>query len=180
MKGVAMVHFREYVLKRAGEEGLEEIAATLSPAASKMLTQPAACDWYELAPVVEIEHALVNKFFNGDITAVAQLGEFDAVESISRIYRILFRFLDPATLVKKSSQLWSRYYDRGELKVDQLGPRRLAVHVTGHAPRELIHCHEFRGGLLGCIRVCGFDTGRVEHSACVLSGAPACTYELTW
>ncbi|HEY3451289.1 MAG TPA: hypothetical protein VGK67_33330 [Myxococcales bacterium] len=180
VKGVALAHFREFALQKVGEKGLEEIAATLSPAAAKAFTSPAACDWYELAAIVEIEHALARRLFNGDETAAAQLGEYDVEESISKVYRILFRLLDPATIIKKSGQLWSRFYDRGEVRVELLGPRRALVHVSGHGPREEIHCHEIRGGLLGCIKVCGIKTGKAEHTACVLKGAPACTYELTW
>ena len=54
------------------------------------------------------------------------------------------------------------------------------LHVSGHGPREEIHCHEIRGGLLGCLKVCGIQTRNAEHKACVLKGAPACVFDLTW
>ncbi|MGC4117992.1 MAG: hypothetical protein QM765_26270 [Myxococcales bacterium] len=128
VKGVALAHFREFVLERLGEKGLDEVAATLSPTAAKMLTSPAGFDWYELGPVIEIEHALVKRLFDGDIKACAELGEYDVDESINKIYRILFRLLDPATLIKKSGQLSVALLRPGR------GPRRAAGASAGAGP----------------------------------------------
>jgi len=180
LKGIVLVHFRDYVIEKHGEKILDELLAGLSPEASKLLNSPAGYEWYPLKPVVEIEHAIVKRLFGGDLTQIAELGRYDMIEAISKIYRILFRFIDPATIVSVSGKLWSKFHDQGSLTAERVGPREVLVRVQGHQPLDVIHCHEVRGGLLGCFSVCNLPKGRADHLECVLQGAPACLYRLTW
>ena len=180
LKGISFVHFHEYLVEMHGEEGLKLISGGVSPRAAKTITQPNAAEWYPLADLVELERAFVDRFHGGDSTRSALIGCYDLERSVGKVYRFLFKFLEPAFLVKRSAKLWSTLVDQGRVEIEELEANRIVMRIHELNPLHAVYCNDIRGSSLGMLQACGVRTGVVEHTECVLDGKPACRFDIHW
>jgi len=65
---------------------------------------------------------------------------FAAGRHVGRVYRLLFRLANPALVLEKSGEYWSRFYDSGEWKVTREGPTRARGELVGFAQTNAVFC----------------------------------------
>jgi len=179
IKGVSLVHLRDYLVSHHGEEGLHQVLQALSPESAQVLNRPFATDWYPLKTMVAIERAIIDQFHGGDPREAYRFGQYDLERAVSRIYRIIFPLLDPTFLVKKSARLFQSMISQGRVRIEQPNPRHLYVYLEELDPLDEVYCNDWRGSLIGMFKACGVDC-EVRHDECRLRGAPHCRYQVTW
>jgi len=151
----------------------------LSPAVLKVFSFPNASEWYPISWLVEIEKAACELFYGGDYREAWRFGYYDLEVSVSRIYRFLFRFLEPTFLFERTTKLWNTLVDQGRVVLDnKSNPLTISFHDV-HPPHS-VYCHDVRGSLMGSLAACGAKDIVVDHPECVLQGKPACVYRGTF
>ncbi len=167
-------------MSQHGEAGLQRVLARLSPEAGKLLRSWNATVWYPLNHIVEIDLAVLNALYGGDTKQGYRIGHFDTSRSVSKVYRFLFRFLEPTFLLKRSAKLWSNYYDRGALTIEQVGEGQALARLSDFDPVHECLCHVLRGAFAGALEVCQARGVTIGHPECVLEGARTCLFEAGW
>ncbi len=182
VKGILAMHLNSYLVSLHGEEGLAQVCAQLRPQVAHLIRSPIAHEWYPHLDFLEVEEAITQVHFGGDITQAWRFGHFNMEQSVHRVYRFLFRLLSPEHLLKKSAKLWGTFMDQGTMKAESLGPRAVALEIEGFVPAKPVWCHEMRGALLGALEVCSIPEaqGRVVETCCAFKGAKRCRFEVSW
>jgi len=179
-KGATLVNLHDFVHERFGPDGFARLCAALPEQAVKMVGSPNATEWYPFADYEQVLRACGEVLFEGAHEKLDQFGAYNLQKSIRGVYKIIVRVLSPETLIQKSARLWSTFLTESRLEVERLDKNRLRLTVTGLAPTHAVWCHGLRGSFLGSLQACGVDEAAVVHDACVLGGAPACTFLASW
>ena len=74
VKGISFYNRHEFVLSRFGEQGLARLRASLPTEMVSVLENSSASSWYPLQSVIDLDQAIVNCFFDGDIKAARSPG----------------------------------------------------------------------------------------------------------
>jgi hypothetical protein len=180
VKGIALLHRRDFVVERFGEEGLKTVVAGLSAETARLLSIACASEWYPLQTIVDVDLSIVAAFFKGDFSAAAQMGFYDMDRAVKVVYRLMFRFLGPEVLISKQAALWGRMLDQGALEIGESKPGSMQIRIVGLNPLHEVRCHSFSGAFSGALAAAGRKNVTTRHLECVLKGAPACLYQVTY
>ncbi|MGC4118684.1 MAG: DUF2378 family protein [Myxococcales bacterium] len=178
-KGVTLVHLRQYVVERFGEEGLARVAAALPPAQAQLLQSPFAHEWYPNRDHAQIEAKVMEVLFGG-ISKARDFGYYDASLTVGFVYRVLLRVLDPGLLVKKSATLWKLMMSGGKCEVEVTSPTSCKVKLSGYDQHHEVLCYDWIGSFQGSLETCGAKQVQVAHPECRFHGAAHCLYEVRW
>lgn len=179
-KGVTLLHLHDFVVERFGEPGLAKLRAALPERVARPLGMPNAAEWYPLTDYEQALQTLTDLFFEGDASKAAEFGMYNLEHSIRGVYRVIVWMLSPDVLLQKSARLWGTFLNEGKLESVLVSPGVIKLKVTGLHPTHASWCHGLRGSFLGSLKVCGAQDPKVAHDACVLQGAPECTFTATW
>ncbi|MEO0181294.1 MAG: hypothetical protein ABIM74_01460 [candidate division WOR-3 bacterium] len=120
LKGTSFRLLMDFVREVIGEGALDELLETLSPEAKKTFTgeiEPGA--WYPLDHFDELEKAIVDRFFGGDITYARKIARFTMERAYADIYRLAFILMKtPKDAIRAIEQLWSLYNTPGIIKIE--------------------------------------------------------------
>ncbi len=96
------------------------------------------------------------------------------------IYAHLIRRGDPATTLRRTSVVWGLYHDTGKEEVVESGDNYVVTEIFGykHPSREV--CSIVKGWNAELSTLAGGKEVRVDHERCVLAGASACRFKVTW
>jgi len=180
IKGLAFAHLEEFIVSQHGEAGMQRVLARLSPETGKILRSWNASQWYPMQNVVDIDLAVVNALYGGDVKQAYFIGRFDLDRSVRQVYRLLFRFLEPTFLLKRSAKLWSNYYDRGALTIEQTQERLVLIRLSDFDPVQGCLCQVFMGAFAGALEACRARGVTITHPECVLEGARTCLFKASW
>src|SRR5205809_846369 len=68
---------------------------------------------------------------SGDLGLVVQLGRFEAERDLTTIYRLMFRLVNPATVVVKTTDYWRKFHDTGSWEMMRMSPTEIQGVLTG-------------------------------------------------
>jgi hypothetical protein len=180
VKGISLIHLRDFLVAAHGEEGLRAVAGSLSPGVAKALATPAAMAWYPLKDYVEIERAVIGRFYGGDVSQAARIGRHDLEESLNKVYRFLFQFMEPTFLIKRSARLWNTFISGGGIELEQPTPRSARIRLRDLDTLHPVYCHDLSGSFAGALSACGQGHAVVAHTECRFRGGKACVFEGRW
>ncbi len=87
--------------------------------------------WYPISWYCELLGALAKASEQPPEQFVRVLGRNAAKQDISGVYRALLKLLKPSTILSLFGRLFNTYYSAGQLLVDDEGPTRLRLRLTG-------------------------------------------------
>ncbi len=112
------------------------------------------------SPSVPVEYCysfaetVVNERCGGDPTAAADLGAEVAEREINALFRFVLGFTSPSVLLRLSSVLWRKYYDRSELVVVESLGDGVHLELRGwrlmNATAAYMHCGAMQRWLQTC------------------------------
>lgn len=108
-----------------------------------------------------------------------QLGAAVAREHLEGVYRHL-RSDDVDTLARRSVALWASQHDTGAFAIEMEGTGSARFEVRDYAAPSREMCTIFRGYFAETLRISGGTDVAVEELSCVLRGADACSWAVTW
>jgi hypothetical protein len=180
IKGISMIHMVDYLKAVHGAGSVDRVAARLSAKSAKALKVGTAFEWFDLPTFVEIERTVIALYYGGDIKEAWRMGKYDMEESMNKVYRFLFRFFSPATLIDRSAKVFHTFVEGGNCAIERVGGTEVRATIEGIEPLDECYCHDLRGSFLGLISLCGLKSGEAEHVTCRLRGDKTCSYHVRW
>ncbi len=183
VKALSVLQVLELLKQRYGEAQLESVKQRLSPEARHVLYESplVPTDWVELSHAVENMVAVDAVIGRGDSSLVQQLVRELAAEHYGGIYRLLFRMMvSPRMIVERADRLWSRYYDRGEVRAEMRGEKAAAIVISGCPDLPRHHEWMILPYVQEVLERVGAEHVEGKQTQCVVDGADCCVCELRW
>jgi hypothetical protein len=135
--------------------------------------------WYPEADLLEMLRAMLSLLPGDRETNLQRMGAAIAREHMEGVYGHL-RADEPDTLVRRAVALWGSQHDSGRFQIEIEGPGRARYEVRDYALPSPEMCSIFRAYFVETQRVAGWTGVRAEKQACVLHGAEACSWIVSW
>ncbi|MGZ3418164.1 MAG: hypothetical protein ACXVEF_14345 [Polyangiales bacterium] len=180
VKGLTFADARAYLTARGGPEAWERLRKALTPADRTLLDEVIAVGWYDIDTHVRMLESMPVALGKSMPETMHDYARFSAERHVSRVYRVLFLVANPAMVLEKSGEYWSRFYDTGEWKVSRDTEKRVHGDLFSFARPTAAFC-EFLTTYCGCLfeRV-GCKDVRTSHPRCRVRGDTMCTYTVEW
>ncbi len=136
--------------------------------------------WYPEEDFLEILRAVAKITPDTGMDPFEFMGRLSARADLRGVYAHLIRQGDPATTLRRTSVIWGLYHDTGKEEVVESGENRVVTQVSGfeHPSRE--SCRTVLGWNAELAAIAGGKDVKAVHGECVLDGANACRFEVTW
>jgi len=136
--------------------------------------------WYPEDDFLEILRALARIMPDPGMNLFEFMGRLSARTDLKGVYAHLIRHGDPAGTLHRTSIIWGLYHDTGKETVVDSGDNYVVTEIAGfdHPSRE--SCQTVLGWNAGLAALAGGKDVKALHGECVLDGANACRFEVTW
>jgi hypothetical protein len=125
-------------------------------------------------------HAIDEVHGAGDLGLVVQLGRFEAERDVTTIYRIMFRLVNPGTVVQKTTDYWRKFHDTGSWEMMRQGSQEIQGVLTGWGVVDHALCRELVGYFSRVLELVGAQGVIVEHPECRARGYTRCFFRARW
>jgi hypothetical protein len=175
VKGVIFAGRKQFLTEM---DGLDAVAAKLSPRTAGYLRMPMASAWCEFASLIELDRAVYETFRIKQPNILALAGAASAEYGIGKVYKAL----DSAELQKfleNEALFHSQFQKFGEVRFEQT-PRGGRMIYTNYPVYSPLYCASAVGFFMEAILRHGGEEPTVLEARCQCHGQPSCTFELTW
>jgi hypothetical protein len=177
VKGSNFVTMRAFAEKHGVADALR---ASLTPDARTAFDEALAIGWYDAPAFVEVLHALGPALGKPGAEVMRELGYFSVERDMTTVHRVFFRLANPAFVLEKPTQYWSRFHDRGEWRVERLGPSQVRADLVGCGIVDTLFCENVLAYIARMFELVGAKDARWEHPACRARGGETCTFTGEW
>ena len=136
--------------------------------------------WYPFRSQVGLYEAIDRVFGAGDLALCWEIGKFTCEYEMKLIHKAFLKMASLDLWIRSSGLMWGRYYSRGGLEVDNIGPAGGRLAVVDFGPISKAFCYDFGGWLHRTLKLNKREDVSVEHVECVLDGASSCVFEGRW
>jgi len=182
MKGTGWNGNIEYLLKIAGEEGLEKVKAALSVEDRETIfSKP-------ILPYSWIDYNVYMRFMmtadrilgNGDLSLIREATMYNARKDLTGIYKIFISFATPQVIVRNAPKVWRQYFDTGDMTVHWLGEKKVQLKLVDFSDIPLYHEIAQTDFIKEALRISGAKNVTGTHPRCIARGDEYCIYEFGW
>ncbi len=179
-KGVSFTNLRAFVEGRWGKPGWDALMERVRPHERQEIEAIVPVGWYSLALWARLIRELDELHGSGDLGLVVQLGRFEAERDITTIYRVMFRLMNPANVIVKTTEYWSKFHDTGHWEMKRVSDKELegTLHDWGVVDHAL--CRELVGYLSRALELVGASGVIFEHPECRARGQTRCYFRARW
>lgn len=115
-----MHHMRSFVLDRFGEHEWERVLSGMSPEDAGEVRALLLVGWHDLGLQHRLLRAIDATLGAGDLALVDEIGRFEADRDLKVVHRLFLRMANPAFVIEKAGQYWSRFYDTGQWEIRRI------------------------------------------------------------
>ena len=184
VKGVLLVHLREYVLENHDAATWKEIEHRLRGIDPEVWTGlMLVSSWY---PIGAWNRAfqIVTSAGADPNNELRRIAHFVSERDLNTVFKMLLRLAQPESVLSRASSLWSRYFDVGNLNAKQRGPSSwevtLEAPVAENAGPGELTCFGVCGWLERAIELTGIKHAHIAQSKCRFNGSTQCAIDVTW
>ena len=178
-KGTILLHAQSFVVGRFGLAGWQAVLERLPEDDRETFKAILPITWYPHEADVRLFGAIVEVLGHGDRQVLIDLGHFEAEQDLRGIHRMFLRFANPAYVLEKASDYWSRFHNTGRWTVERKENGASGTLFDFDPPDEL-NCVYLGAYILRMFQLVGGRQVRVSHSQCRCRGDRVCTFEGTW
>ncbi|MGK4005015.1 hypothetical protein WMF31_20480 [Sorangium sp. So ce1036] len=179
VKGTLISSRAQAMRQSYGARVVADLSRKLSPQAARHLTDPPLhSSWNDLAPLIEIDCALLNGLFGGRLERMRNFGAEVARNDLTTVYKTVSG--SPSLLVKRISLVYKMYFKYGDMSVTTVSDVSGTVTLSGGGLPFYMCSQGISGWLEAGLQLSGSRRIAVEHTACRHHGAPRCTWSLGW
>jgi hypothetical protein len=181
-KAVSVLDANEYILAKYGPEALEKVKAALSEEDQKVLfaRNLMPITWIDVNTVLRHLIAQDQVLGGGDFTYAEAMMRHIALKQINGFYRLLLRFSKPESLIEKAPQIWSRYFDTGNLTVEAIQTGSASLKLTEFPDLPLHHEQLSIPFMKEILAQAGAKNCTCQHPKCIARGDQHCLFQLAW
>lgn len=182
IKGSAVRASLAYLESRLGKEGLKQILATLPEQDRRILdTAILQSNWYELSVLLRLMDASELSVQSAGLHGLAwDMGRFSAEFGLKGIYRVFIRIADPHFIIRKSSEVFSTYYDSGAMSAEKVDSHHAILRLRNFNQPHRAFCDRLCGFMQRSLEMSGCETVQMTHPKCMARGDGYCEYEAKW
>lgn len=175
-----LISSRAMAMRRSyGERIVANLSRKLSPQAARYLNDPPLhSSWNDLAPLIEIDCALLKGLLGGRIERMRTLGAEIARNDLTTVYKTVSS--SPSLLVKRIGLIYRMYFKYGDMSVTNVSDASGVVTLAGGGLPFYLCSQGVSGWLEAALELSGSRRFSVEHTGCRHHGAPRCTWLISW
>jgi hypothetical protein len=137
--------------------------------------------WYEFSILAKLMDAAAPEvILDGPRSLAWEMGRFSADQGLRGLYRIFLHVADPHYVIRKSSQLFSTYYDSGEMMAETAENRRAVLCLRRFNEPGKAFCERLCGFMEKTMELCGCENVSLTHPKCISRGDSHCEFVATW
>jgi len=180
IKGITFLDARDFVLSQGGPAAWDRMKSKLSEEEYVLFDTVVGSGWYDLDVNLRVLEAMP-EVLGGDLTStMREYAKFCTERHVNRVYRVLFLFANPAIVLEKSGEYWSRFYDTGELRVRREGSHRARADLVGFPRPTAAHCEFIERYSAALFERVGAKHVKSSHPKCRLRGDSVCSMVIDW
>lgn len=178
VKGVMFGARKQFILDTAGEPGLNEILAKLSPRTATHLKTPLASSWCDFESLVELDRAIHETFKARYPNVLLLMGAASAELGIGKVYRSLDSE-ELTSFLEKNALFHNQYQKFGTVRFEKTakGGRMVYSDYPCYSP---VYCASAIGYFMESTLRHGGQNPTVTETTCQTRGDSTCTFEMTW
>lgn len=179
-KGLGFLHVKDFTTVRWGPQGWEAVLDNLRPADREQLANVLLIGWYPLALYARLLHALDDVHGAGDGALMVQSGRWQAEKDVTTLYRVVFRLMNPGTVIVKTTDYWHKFHNTGTWRMQRTDDKSLEGTLDGWGVVDAALCRELVGYLCRVLELVGARFPHVEHPECRSRGESRCRFTARW
>ncbi len=186
VKGALLVHLRAHVIERDGDAAWKQLVAKLPEVDRATLDSLIVSSaWYPVGAwnrALDLHLGAHAADAGAEMTAVARRV---ADADLHTVFKMLLKLASPETVLRRTTWLWERYFDRGGMTVYEDAPHdwRLRLDApTGEddGASEPTCAHGVSGWLTHALHLVGAKRAVITHTRCRFTFARGCEYRVVW
>lgn len=179
-RGLTLIQFKQYLFKTKGILKADEVISSLPLAVADSLYNVKKSEWYPFEYQRLLREAIVKEIDPSDPDEVTfRMGLTTASWDFSGFLKPLFSFIPLETLLNKTASLWSKYYDKGEMKVTAARKTSAELELSSF-PSDQYFCPIVTSWLKVALEALKKPNTSVTHDTCIHKGDSLCRFELSW
>ncbi len=180
VKGLTFVDAHQYVLSRGGAPAWDRVRAKLNEEERALVDSVVGSGWYDLDVNLRVLEAMPDAIEKDVASTMRDYAKFCTERHVNRVYRVLFLFANPAIVLEKSGEYWSRFYDTGECRVTREGSNRARAEIVAFPRPTAVHCEFFERYAGALLERVGAKSVKTTHPKCRLRGDSVCSFTIDW
>ncbi len=182
VKGTAVKATVAFLRERLDEDTFQAVLDGVDGNERELLTQPILqSSWYELSLLLHVMAATEGRIkLPPGRTLAWEMGRFSADYGLKTIYKVFFKVADPGFIIRKSSQVFSAYYDSGAMEVLGTEGKTADLRLTGFNQPHAWFCDRLMGWMERTLELSGAKNARMVHPKCLARGDATCDYSGRW
>jgi hypothetical protein len=179
-KGLTFADVCAFVRSAGGEEAFARLCAALSPEHRRVTEEALAIGWYPLeAHLAALEAIPVALGLDLD-AAMRGYAQFCAERHVTSIHRVFFLFANPAVVVEKTGEFWTRFYDTGRWTIVRETSSSVRGELADFAIPTRTHCLFMVHYVAALLGRAGAKRVNASHPKCRVRGDAVCAYVASW
>jgi hypothetical protein len=182
VKGTGWLGNYEYFRKRYSQEDIEKVKKALAEKDrealfGKPVLNISQVDFGANVRFLVIADEILGK---GDQQLIKEAAIYNAKKDLKGVYKLFISFVSPRYIIKRSSQIWSQYYNQGEAVATYISSKKAEVKVTNapdipkdHAVGTIAYGEE-------ALRISGCKNPKGKELKCIANGDTCCVIEYEW
>jgi len=143
--------------------------------------KPLPFKWYPLTRMVDFDVGIIRHLMGGDPSRMRGFGSQIAQYDLNRVFRLVLRVaVSPALALRSISSIYQAYFDPGDLRFTDVGPREGQLRLHESAMPAYLCEHGYSGFVDELLRRTGAPHARCEHTTCAHRGDAGCVWKCTW
>ncbi len=136
--------------------------------------------WYPEEDFLALLRALAKVMPDPGMDPFEFMGRVSARADLGGVYAHLIRQGDPAATLRRTAITWGLYHDTGKQEVVASGDGYVVTEISGYVLPSRESCGTVKGWNAELAVMAGGKNVKAVHKECVLDGAKACRFEVTW
>ena len=178
-KATIALHAQNFVLNRFGEAGWQSVLERLPADDRRTFENILPIAWYPHAADARLFRAIDEGLGRGDKKLLVDLGRFEAEQDLRGIHRLFLRLANPAYVLEKASDYWSRFHNTGRWRVERK-PNGASGTLYGWGAPDEVKCVYLGAYIARMFELVGVRQLELLHPRCRCRGDRGCTFEGSW
>ncbi|MGD0169676.1 MAG: 4-vinyl reductase, partial [Smithella sp.] len=162
----------------------DKVIAQLSPEDQKLVTRTSYDGaWLPERVYADLSYATDKVFGRGDYSLCFDIGKYNALNCVPKLYSLFIRMGSPAFVLKSASTFWRQTHSSGSLVIHEVTSNTAIIHLNDYYRGNHINpsfCHGLRGYMSGVLELSGAKDVRMEETQCGATGASHCVFKCVW
>jgi len=184
IKGSNFRSLLKYVAEMHGADAPDKVIAQLSQADQRLFDNVIYDGaWLPERVYADLSYATDKVFGRGDYSLCFDIGKYNALNCVPKLYSLFIRMGSPAFVLKSASNFWRQTHSSGSLVIHEVTPNSAIIHLNdyyGGNYNNPSFCHGLRGYMSGVLELSGAKDVRMEEVQCGAMGASHCIFKCVW